>query len=86
MFTDFSQLPVTIYLSIRKELQNMTTYQMVADLTHADLALVKKCSRAILGNKHRATTAEIHNIIKMIETEQEKEGYNNNGTHNITAR
>lgn len=85
MFTDFSQLPVTIYLSIRKELQNMTTYQMVADLTHADLALVKKCSRAILGNKHHATTAEIHNIIKMIKTEQEKEGYNN-GTHNITAR
>lgn len=85
MFTDFSQLPVTIYLSIRKELQNMTTYQMVADFTHADLALVKKCSRAILGNKHRATTAEIHNIIKMIKTEQEKEGYNN-GTHNITAR
>lgn len=85
MFTDFSQLPVTIYLSIRKEIQNMTTYQMVADLTHADLALVKKCSRAILGSKHRATTAEIHNIIKMIKTEQEKEGYNN-GTHNITAR
>ena len=85
MFTNFSQLPVTIYLSIRKELQNMTTYQMVADLTHADLALVKKCSRAILGNKHRATTAEIHNIIKMIKAEQEKEGYNN-VTDNITAR
>lgn len=50
----------------------MTTYQMISKQTGADLKTVKKCSRAVIGNKHRATTEEIHNIIKMIKREIRK--------------
>lgn len=53
----------------------MTTYQQIMHETGADKALVIKAKRAIIGSRHTATTIEIHNIIKFIKKEQEKEAY-----------
>lgn len=51
----------------------MTTYQMIATETGAPLATVKTCARAVLGNRHRATTAEIKQIKKQIRKEMKHE-------------
>lgn len=53
----------------------MTTYQQIMHETGADKALVIKAKRAIIGSRHTATTIEIHNIIKFIKKEQEKDTY-----------
>lgn len=51
----------------------MTTYQMIERVTGADRALVIKCKKAIIGNKHRVTTEELHRIIHLIQEEQKND-------------
>lgn len=47
----------------------MTTYQMISRVTGADIALVKSVSKSIIGNRHRVTTEELHEIIHEIQKE-----------------
>lgn len=48
----------------------MTTYQMIQDLTGAEMPLIKKAKKTIIGNSHTATTQQIHDIIAYIKKEQ----------------
>ena len=47
----------------------MTTYQMIQDITGADKALVIKCKKAIIGNSHNVTTAQLNEIVSLIKKE-----------------
>lgn len=47
----------------------MTTYQMLQKMTGADKALVIRCKKAIIGNKHSVTTEQLHQIIHLIQKE-----------------
>lgn len=48
----------------------MTTYQMIEDETGAPRALVLSVKNEIIGNRHKATTAEITAIISRIKEVQ----------------
>lgn len=48
----------------------MTTYQMIEQTTGAPRPLVIKAKKAIIGNRHRATTEEIHKMVTYIKKEQ----------------
>lgn len=45
----------------------MTTYQMISDETGADIALVIKVKKSIIGNRHKATTQEVKDIIREVK-------------------
>ena len=47
----------------------MTTYQMIQDMTGADKALVIKCKKSIIGNKHAATSKQLSEIVSLIKKE-----------------